>query len=108
MFEEFKEKRRIYKLIKKNKDKLKFTRSYDNNLFYYTSYHFSCSNKLELALMKHRIKTFKYVKHFYSVFINGCFIDGWYGWKLERMLKKVMSMHKKEKRIKELAKISEL
>ena len=87
MFEKFKEQRRIYKLVKSMKSKFEVEK---HNCFYYKfSY-----NDISVELIINCIRGCIYSKYIYSVYVNDCQITGWYGLKLEWMLRRII--HKRE------------
>lgn len=98
MIKEFLEKRRIYKLVKQNKDSL-FLSSFDDSFASCKLYDFTCKKVGILTLFETSIYFF-HPFYIYYVSINNVSIDGWYGWKLSRLLKKVISKHNKEDRLK--------
>lgn len=109
MIKEFLEKRRIYKLVKQNKSKISFLKYVNNSdtLCHNVSYAFSFRTKHKMYLSMWWMKL-PYSTPHRTVVFDGCLIDGWYGWRLSRLLKKVVSKYNKyikEKRLKELSKV---
>lgn len=106
MFEKFKEQRRIYKLVKQNKSKISFLKYVNNSdtLCHNVSYAFSFRIKHRIYLSMWWMKL-PYSTPHRTVVFDGCLIDGWYGWRLSRLLNKVVGRYNKEKRLKNLSKI---
>ncbi len=106
MIKEFLEKRRIYKLVKQNKSKISFLKYVNDSdhLCHSESYAFSFRIKHKIYLSMWWMKL-PYSTPHRTVVFDGCLIDGWYGWRLSRLLKKVVSKYNKEKRLKNLSKI---
>lgn len=106
MIKEFLEKRRIYKLVKQNKSKISFLKYVNDSdhLCYSESYAFSFRIKHKIYLSMWWMKL-PYSTPHRTVVFDGCLIDGWYGWRLSRLLNKVVGKYNKEKRLKNLNKI---
>lgn len=106
MIKEFLEKRRIYKLVKQNTSKISFLKYINDSdaLCHNVGYAFSFPRKHKIYLSMWWMKL-PYSTPQRTVIFDGCLIDGWYGWRLSRLLKKVVSKYNKEKRLKELSKI---
>lgn len=89
MFEKIKEQRRIYKLVKNIKHKLEDTPILFEKHDYFSTYKFNYNN-INIALTISRMIGDIYFKYVYSVYVNDCQITGWYGLKLEWMLRRII------------------
>jgi hypothetical protein len=105
MFEKFKEQRRIYRLIKNIKNKLPNPYIGYDSMLYYTYWEFYYKN-LTIQLMEHKCYTgCKIPLYGYTVTVNNITIDGWYGLKLQWMLRMLLYKREKQKELNKLKSI---
>lgn len=96
MFKIFLQKRRIYNYIKRNKHNIKLVHVCNS------IYTFTCDD-IKIVLHEHSIVS--ELNYTYTVSVDHVDIDGWYGYKIRRILLKLLYNQQKEREYNKLRSI---
>lgn len=102
MFKIFLQKRRIYNYIKRNKHNIKLVHVCNSIVPFYIIYTFTCD---DIKIVLHRHSIVSKLDYTYTVSVDHVDIDGWYGYKLCRMLIKLFYNQQKEREYNKLRSI---